>query len=83
MTDDNEKEQFLLAREKSPAAQFLIPNPEIPRLHLGKKTGYRASIAFLAFKRGHLDRLDHLINKWITSPAKMTQSFKGRLNEEN
>lgn len=75
----NEKRQFILEWKTSSAVQLLIPDPNIS-LELGKESGFQASIAFLAFKRGLLDRLNCLIDKWEIK-TKGTKAFKGRLNE--
>ncbi len=80
MTDDNEKKQFIEACGKSDALKLLVPEPKNAILHLGKETGAKASIAFLAFKRGQLSKLDDLINKYrIVSRG--IPAFKGKLKE--
>lgn len=75
-----DKNKFLIARKRSSAVQLLLPESEDLILELDKKNGFLASIAFIAYDRGLLDRLDCIIKKWQI-PSKGTNEFKGKLKE--
>lgn len=71
---------FKKAWFNSITAQLLIPNLDSTNLELGKESGFLASIAYLAFKRNQLDKLDFILNRFDIR-NKATPSFKGKLNE--
>ena len=73
-------DSFKNAWFNSITAQLLIPNLDSTNLGLGKRSGFLASIAFLAFKRNQLDKLDLILNRFDIK-NKATPSFKGKLNE--
>ena len=72
--------RFVNAWKESPAAQLLLPDLEKSILKLDKEDGLLASVAFLAWVRGLLDKLDNMVEKWHI-PSKGTNEFKGKLKE--
>lgn len=64
MINEDDRNKFLIAWKRSSAAQLLLPDPETSIIELGKEDGFLASIAFIAYERGLLDRLDGIIEKW-------------------
>lgn len=71
---------FREAWHNSITAQLLIPDLDSTNLELGKHSGFLASIAYLAFKRNQLSKLDFILNRFDIK-NKATPSFKGKLNE--
>jgi len=80
MINEDDRNKFLIAWKRSSAAQLLLPDPETSIIELGKEDGFLASIAFIAYERGLLDRLDGIIEKWQII-SKGTNDFKGKLKE--
>lgn len=81
MIDNKERiDQFQTCWHQSIAAQLLVPEPRQNVLELGQEAGFLASIAFLAFERGELCKLDSLLERWHIA-SKGTQDFKGKLRE--
>lgn len=80
MMNEDDRNKFLIAWKRSSAAQLLLPSPETSIIELGKEGGFLTSIAFIAYERGLLDRLDGIIEKWQII-SKGTNDFKGKLKE--
>ncbi|MFV9645970.1 MAG: hypothetical protein ACNYWU_09125 [Desulfobacterales bacterium] len=72
--------RFLNTWKESSAARLLWPDPENSILELDKEGGLLASVAFLAWDRGLLYKLDYIVEKWQI-PSKGTNEFKGKLKE--
>ncbi len=64
----------------SNAAKLLLPDIDKAGLELGKQEGNLASIAYLAWMRGHLYRLDAFVRDFEIC-EKSTDNFKCRLKE--
>ena len=67
--------------QDSPAVKLMLPNLSSRTIHLGKESGYLASIAYCAWLNNNLQRLDYLIEKFkIVENG--TLDFKNRLEEK-